>query len=72
MLGTKIIFWDLREPFIDNLYKHSLSQARLETVTESLDLVSRRHLVQLYFIVSDDRYKLFQYFFYQGNQMVPE
>ncbi|KAJ1692321.1 hypothetical protein LUZ63_009019 [Rhynchospora breviuscula] len=37
--GMKIIFWDLREPFIDNLYKHSASQARLETITESLDLV---------------------------------
>ncbi|KAJ4776201.1 plant/protein (DUF810) [Rhynchospora pubera] len=37
--GTKIIFWDLREPFIDNLYKHSASQARLQTITESLDLV---------------------------------
>ncbi|XP_078152994.1 plant/protein (DUF810) isoform X1 [Carex rostrata] len=37
--GTKIIFWDLREPFIDNLYKHSVSQARLETITDSLDLV---------------------------------
>jgi hypothetical protein len=37
--GTKIIFWDLREPFIDNLYKNSVSQARLETIMDSLDLV---------------------------------
>ncbi|KAJ3681258.1 hypothetical protein LUZ60_015747 [Juncus effusus] len=37
--GIKIIFWDLREPFIENLYKHSASQARLDTVTEALDAV---------------------------------
>lgn len=48
ILGTKIIFWDLREPFIDNLYKHSVSQARLETITDSLDLVSRINLVYIY------------------------
>ncbi|XP_020276759.1 LOW QUALITY PROTEIN: uncharacterized protein LOC109851055 [Asparagus officinalis] len=37
--GTKVIFWDLREPFIDNLYKHSVSQARLESLIEALDVV---------------------------------
>lgn len=37
--GTKIIFWDLREPFIDNLYKHSVSQSRLESLIEALDVV---------------------------------
>ncbi|XP_074280580.1 protein unc-13 homolog [Silene latifolia] len=36
--GTKIIFWELREPFIDNLYKPSVSQSRLETLIEPLDL----------------------------------
>ncbi|OMO87254.1 hypothetical protein COLO4_20721 [Corchorus olitorius] len=36
--GTKIIFWDLREPFIENLYKPSVSQSRLEAVIEPLDL----------------------------------
>ncbi|TYJ36384.1 hypothetical protein E1A91_A05G304000v1 [Gossypium mustelinum] len=36
--GTKIIFWDLREPFIENLYKPSVSQSRLETVIEPLDV----------------------------------
>ncbi|XP_019056334.1 PREDICTED: uncharacterized protein LOC104799323 isoform X2 [Tarenaya hassleriana] len=35
--GTKIIFWDLREPFIENLYKPSVSQSRLEGLIESLD-----------------------------------
>lgn len=35
--GTKIIFWDLREPFIDNLYKPSVSQSRFEAVIEPLD-----------------------------------
>ncbi|KAF8403660.1 hypothetical protein HHK36_011764 [Tetracentron sinense] len=37
--GTKMIFWDLREPFIDNLYKPSVSHSRLETLIEPLDTV---------------------------------
>ncbi|KAH9686344.1 protein unc-13-like [Citrus sinensis] len=37
--GTKIIFWDLREPFIDNLYKPSVSKSRLESLIEPLDVV---------------------------------
>ncbi|XP_009607185.1 protein unc-13 homolog isoform X1 [Nicotiana tomentosiformis] len=37
--GTKIIFWDLREPFIENLYKPSVSQSRLESVMDPLDMV---------------------------------
>ncbi|XVF24503.1 hypothetical protein REPUB_Repub13aG0133800 [Reevesia pubescens] len=36
--GTKIIFWDLREPFIENLYKPCVSQSRLEAVIEPLDV----------------------------------
>ncbi|KAH9686341.1 protein unc-13-like [Citrus sinensis] len=36
--GTKIIFWDLREPFIDNLYKPSVSKSRLESLIEPLDV----------------------------------
>lgn len=36
--GTKIIFWDLKGPFIDNLYKPNVSQSRLETIIEPLDL----------------------------------
>ncbi|XP_010097920.2 uncharacterized protein LOC21392690 [Morus notabilis] len=35
--GTKIVFWDLREPFINNLYKPSVSQSRFEAVIEPLD-----------------------------------
>ncbi|KAK6928926.1 hypothetical protein RJ641_005131 [Dillenia turbinata] len=38
LTGTKIVFWDLREPFIDNLYKPSISHARLEALIEPLDL----------------------------------
>ncbi|XP_047977693.1 protein unc-13 homolog [Salvia hispanica] len=37
--GTKTIFWDLREQFIDGLYKPSVAQSRLETVIEPLDMV---------------------------------
>lgn len=37
--GTKIIFWDLREHFISNLYRPSVSESRLELLMESLDLV---------------------------------
>lgn len=37
--GTKIVFWDLREPIIENLYKPSVSQARLESLVEPLDVV---------------------------------
>ncbi|KAL5800807.1 hypothetical protein ACOSQ3_032439 [Xanthoceras sorbifolium] len=36
--GTKIIFWDLREPFIENLYKYSVSKSRLEALIEPLDM----------------------------------
>ncbi|XP_077232896.1 plant/protein (DUF810) [Tasmannia lanceolata] len=39
LTGTKIVFWDLREPLIDNLYKPSVSQSRLETLIEALDMV---------------------------------
>ncbi|KAL5205382.1 hypothetical protein ABZP36_033591 [Zizania latifolia] len=37
--GIKVIFWDLQQPFIDNLYKNSVSQAGLDTIMELLDLV---------------------------------
>ncbi|CAI9102753.1 OLC1v1001072C1 [Oldenlandia corymbosa var. corymbosa] len=37
--GTKIVFWDLREPFIENLYRPSVSQSRLEMLIDPLDLV---------------------------------
>ncbi|KAG6424824.1 hypothetical protein SASPL_115244 [Salvia splendens] len=37
--GTKTIFWDLREQFIDGLYRPSVSQSRLEILIEPLDLV---------------------------------
>ncbi|CAA0808974.1 Protein of unknown function (DUF810 [Striga hermonthica] len=37
--GTKTIFWDLREPFIDGLYKPSVPLSRLETLVEPLDMV---------------------------------
>ncbi|CAI0474194.1 unnamed protein product [Linum tenue] len=47
--GTKIIFWDLREPFIENLYKPSVSQNRLEDLVEPLDL----ELSQLCSVISD-------------------
>ncbi|KAF5952494.1 hypothetical protein HYC85_010438 [Camellia sinensis] len=36
---TKIVFWDLREAFIDNLYKPSVSQSRMEALIEPLDVV---------------------------------
>lgn len=36
--GTKIIFWDLREPFIENLYRPSVSESRLEGLIEPLDV----------------------------------
>lgn len=36
--GTKIIFWDLRVPFIENLYRSNVSESRLETLIEPLDV----------------------------------
>ncbi|XP_062174116.1 protein unc-13 homolog isoform X2 [Alnus glutinosa] len=36
--GTKIIFWDLRDQFIDNLYKPKVSLSRLEALVEPLDV----------------------------------
>lgn len=47
--GTKIVFWDLREPFIDNLYKPSVFQSRIEGLIEPLDVA----LNQLCDIVMD-------------------
>lgn len=41
--GTKTIFWDLREAFIENLYRPSVSQSRLEVLVDPLDTV----LIQL-------------------------
>ncbi|KAK4476660.1 hypothetical protein RD792_015820 [Penstemon davidsonii] len=37
--GTKTIFWDLREPFIDGLYRPNVAQSRLETLIDPLDMV---------------------------------
>ena len=37
--GTKIIFCDLRVPFIDNLYKPSVSGSRVDVLIEPLDMV---------------------------------
>ncbi|GAB4832155.1 Protein unc-13 [Ancistrocladus abbreviatus] len=36
--GTKIIFWDLRESFIDGLYRPSVSHSRVEALIEPLDM----------------------------------
>ncbi|KAI4323572.1 hypothetical protein L6164_023167 [Bauhinia variegata] len=36
--GTKIIFCDLRETFIDNLYKSSVSVSRMEALIDPLDM----------------------------------
>ncbi|KAG6787756.1 hypothetical protein POTOM_003801 [Populus tomentosa] len=36
--GTKIIFYDLKEPFIENLYKPTVPQSRLEAIIEPLDI----------------------------------
>lgn len=38
-LGMKVIFWDLREPFVEGLYKGGVSEAGITQVTGSLDLV---------------------------------
>ncbi|WCJ39153.1 hypothetical protein M5689_020165 [Euphorbia peplus] len=35
--GTKIVFCDLRDPFIENLYKPTVSQSRLEVLIDPLD-----------------------------------
>ncbi|OVA19124.1 Protein of unknown function DUF810 [Macleaya cordata] len=37
--GTKIVFWDLREPFINSLYRPNVSQSRLEMLIDPLDMV---------------------------------
>ncbi|KAJ6392915.1 hypothetical protein OIU77_022401 [Salix suchowensis] len=36
--GTKIIFYDLKEPFIENLYKPAVPQSRLDAIIEPLDI----------------------------------
>lgn len=35
-----MVFWDMREIFIDGLYKVSVSQARMQMVVDGLDPVS--------------------------------
>lgn len=47
--GIKIIFWDMRESFIDGLYKNSVSQARMDMVLQGLDSV----LVELCDVIVD-------------------
>lgn len=37
--GTKIIFWDMRESFIDGMYKTCVSQSRMSKIISGLDLV---------------------------------
>ncbi|KAJ1290442.1 hypothetical protein BS78_02G243600 [Paspalum vaginatum] len=37
--GTKVIFWDLQQPFIENLYRNGVAQSRVEAIMEVLDLV---------------------------------
>eukprot|EP00249_Psilotum_nudum_P000098 c10358_g1_i1 orf=430-3825(+) len=37
--GTKIIFWDMKELFIDGLYKFSVSHSRIGNVINELDTV---------------------------------
>lgn len=44
-VGTKVIFWDMRETFIDGLYKGSVTQARMEKVVNALDPVSSPNLL---------------------------
>ncbi|CAA6669484.1 unnamed protein product [Spirodela intermedia] len=40
-MGTKIVFWDMREMFIENLYRNGVSHSRLDTVIEGLDKTTR-------------------------------
>ncbi|KAK4746957.1 hypothetical protein SAY87_025994 [Trapa incisa] len=47
--GTKIVFCDLRDPFIETLYKPNVSQSRLEALIEPLDV----ELNQLCGIISE-------------------
>ncbi|WVZ65586.1 hypothetical protein U9M48_014922 [Paspalum notatum var. saurae] len=37
--GIKVIFWDLQQPFIENLYRNGVAQSRLEAIMEVLDMV---------------------------------
>ncbi|OEL22041.1 hypothetical protein BAE44_0016941, partial [Dichanthelium oligosanthes] len=37
--GTKVIFWDLQQPFIDNLYRNNIQNTRVDTIMEVLDMV---------------------------------
>ncbi|XP_078438280.1 plant/protein (DUF810) isoform X2 [Wolffia australiana] len=41
-IGTKIVFWDMRETFIENLYRNGVSQLRLDVVIEALDTELRK------------------------------
>ena len=58
--GTKIIFYDLKEPFIENLYKPAVPQSRLEAIIEPLDIV--RFVLQ--------RSNIFLYFLDNKNQIL--
>ncbi|KAK7244161.1 hypothetical protein RIF29_38979 [Crotalaria pallida] len=45
--GTKIIFCDLRVPFMDNLYKPTVSGTRLDALIEPLDLMNLKPPLKL-------------------------
>eukprot|EP00271_Cylindrocystis_brebissonii_P014575 TRINITY_DN35957_c0_g1_i1.p1 TRINITY_DN35957_c0_g1~~TRINITY_DN35957_c0_g1_i1.p1 ORF type:complete len:675 (-),score=124.68 TRINITY_DN35957_c0_g1_i1:592-2391(-) len=48
-LGAKVIFWDMREPFLEELYRVSVSAARIEHVVGLLDPV----LAELCEVITD-------------------
>ena len=33
----QVVFWDLRGPFLEELYRHSVQSARIHPILESLD-----------------------------------
>ncbi|KAF3788518.1 hypothetical protein EJ110_NYTH20047 [Nymphaea thermarum] len=38
-VGAKVVFWDLKEPFLFNLYRGNVDNARMESALERLDTV---------------------------------
>nr|GMD79978.1 protein unc-13 homolog [Ipomoea batatas] len=38
-LGARVVFWDLREPFVFHLYHNSVEGARLESILPQFDSI---------------------------------
>jgi len=55
-VGTKVVFWDLREQFLFRLYRGGVEKARMEAVLPNVDAVRNSTKIDrslpIFFLVS--------------------